>query len=674
MTLAPARSRGRHVVLRAAALAVALGIASGIGGVAPLAPSAVDAATPGLTITGAATYDVLPDEGRVAVAVVLTATNHLKDTVTRRVFFRTAQLTVLPGTSGFRISGGTAKPKVSVSKTAATYTNLKIDFGANLAAGKTTTFTLTYDLKDPGGAPDRAVRVSPSLVSFAAWAVATASTPGGSVVVRLPSGYHATIGRGPLDGPVADGAGRDTWSSGTLQAPLTFVAEVVADRPSDYAESQQSVAMQAGTATVLIRAWPDDPAWRDRVASLVTRALPILEREIGVPWPVDGPLAIHEAVVRSTGGFAGVYDPASSQIEIAYTASDGVVIHELAHAWFNGRLVADKWAAEAFASYYAELAAQELGVDPASPQPPIEPGDWAIPLNSWGPAGSVPAESDAWAYAASLVLARTIATRAGPEAMHAVWAAAAGGIGAYQPDAAGTEAASGPPDWRGLLDLLENKTGTSFTDLWLAAVARTADVAALQDRTATRVAYQHSVGLAGDWRLPPVIRSAMRAWRFDLARQQLAVADTLVAQRDALEHSALAAGLQLPPTVRMDFEGDAGVAAASDEASAEQAVVTAIVAARAMAPTEQGAGERVIISIGLLGVDPAGDVDRAAAALATGDLERGYALATGATDAWRDAAGLGRSRIVSVALLLLAIALLAGLIRQRRRARGMRGS
>jgi hypothetical protein len=369
-----------------------------------------------------------------------------------------------------------------------------------------------------------------------------------------------------------------------------------------------------------------------------------------------------------------VYDPATAQIDIAYAAPDGVVIHELAHAWFNGRLVADKWAAEAFASYYAELAARELGVDPASPQPPTEPGNWAIPLNAWGPAGSVPAESDAWAYAASLDLARTIATRAGPDAMHAVWAAAAGGIGAYQPDAAGTEAAAGPPDWRGLLDLLEDKTGTSFTDLWLATVARPADVAVLNDRAAARAAYQQSVGLARDWRLPPIIRSAMRAWRFDLAREQLAGADALVARRDTLEHSATAAGLQLPPTVRMDFEGDAGVAAASDQASAEQAVVDAIVAARAATPTEHGAGERLIISIGLLGVDPAGDVDRAAAALTSGDLERGYALATGATDAWRGAAALGRSRILSVALLLLAIALLAGLIRQRRRARGMRGS
>jgi hypothetical protein len=667
VTLRFAGTRSARVVARAAVLAITFGIASGIGGVPALAPVAVDAATAGLTVTGVTTYDVLPDEDRVAVGVVLTATNHLKDTAARRFFFRTAVVTVLPGTSGFRITSGTGKPKVSVAQKTATYTNLKIDFGANLAAGKTTTLTLTYDIRDPGGAPDRPVRISPSLVSFAAWAVAGPSSPGGTVAVRLPTGYHVTIGRGPLTGPVSDGAGHDTWTSATLQVPLAFVADIVADRPTDYAETVDSVPMAAGTATVLVRAWPDDAAWRDRISKLVERALPILERDIGVPWPMDGPLAIHEAVVRSTGGFAGVFDPASAQIDIAYAAPDGVVIHELAHAWFNGRLVADKWAAEGFAAYYAELAARELGVDPALPAPPTEPGDWAIPLNAWGPAGSVPAASDAWAYGASLDLARAIAQRAGSDALQAVWLAAAHGVGAYQPDANGAEPALGPPDWRGLLDLLEERTGTTYADLWLAQVARPADVPLLADRAATRGMYQRSVELAGTWRLPPAARSAMRAWRFDIAREQLTAADAVSAQRAKLEQTAAAAHLTLPPTLRAAFEGDGGIAAAADEASAEQAVVDSIASARAAEPTEHGAGERLIIDIGLFGSDPPGLVARAATALTADDLKDAFTSANDARVAWSTAATLGRSRIVSALLLLLAVALFAGLVRQQRR-------
>ena len=674
MTLASKVPLPARIVARATALAIALGIALGIGSVPALAPAPVAGATAGLTVVGATTYDVLPAEARVAVSVVLTATNDLKDTTARRFFFRTAVITVLPGTSGFRITGGAGKPKVSVSQKTATYTNLKIDFGANLAAGKTTTLALTFDIRDAGGAPGRAVRISQSLVSFAAWAVAAPSSPGGSVVVRLPTGYQATIGRGPLSGPVTDATGHDTWSSGPLQAPLEFVADVVADRPTDYAETTLSVPIAAGTATVLVRSWPDDAAWRDRVSALVRRALPILERDIGVPWPMPGPLAIHEAVVRSPGGFSGVFDPASAQIEIAYSAPDGIVIHELAHAWFNGHLVADKWAAEAFASYYAALAAQELGVDPASPVAPTEPGNWAIPLNAWGPTGSVPAQSDAWAYAASLDLARVIAERAGPDGLRAVWQAAAHGIGAYQPDQAAVEPALGPPDWRGLLDLLEDRTGKPFADLWLAEVARPTDMAALADRATTRAAYLRSVALAGDWRLPPGVRSAMRAWRFDIAHEQLLAADAVSVQRMKLEQTAAAAELTLPATLRATFEGDGGLAAAAAEASAEQAVVDAIVAARAAQPTEPGAGEGLVIGIGLFGSDPGGMVAHAASALTAGDLKDAYASATGATVAWSSAAALGRSRIVSAGLLLLAVVLLGGIVRQQRRGRRTAGS
>jgi hypothetical protein len=662
------------MLLRASALAITLGIALGIGSVPALAPVAVDAATPGLTLVGATTYDVLPAEGRVAVGVVLTATNHLKDTPARRFFFRTAVVTVLPGTTGFRISGGSGKAKVTVSQRTATYTNLKIDLGANLAAGKTATLTLAFDLPDPGGAPDRAVRISPSLVSFAAWAVAAPGSTGASVAVRLPSGYDATIGRGPLTGPVADGAGHDTWSSGPIATPLTFVADVVADRPTDYVETTVSVPLGGGTGSVTIRSWPDDPAWRDRVGALLVRALPILEREIGVPYPLSQPLVVHEAVARGTDGYAGLYDPTTDQIDISYAAPDGVVIHELAHAWFNGSLVADKWAAEAFAAYYAELTARQLGVDPASPVPPTEPGNWAIPLNAWGPTGSLPAASETWAYAASLDLAREIAQRAGTDALRAVWLAASKGIGAYQPPNGTIEPALGVPDWRGLLDLLEERTGMSFADLWLAHVARPTDVAALADRAATRGYYLRSIALAGDWQLPPLVRNAMRAWQFGLARDLLAATDGVSAQRTKLEQTAATAGLTLPTTLRSAFEGTGGIAVAADEASAEQSVVDAIVSARAAEPDESAVGERLIIAIGLIGADPGNEVRRAAARFAAADLQGAYADATDAGAAWTGAAALGRSRIVSTVLLLLAVVLLAGLVRQRRSARRTRSS
>jgi hypothetical protein len=649
------------------AVAVALVLASSAGFVPALAPVPVAAAAPGLTMVGAATYDVQPDVGRVAVSVRLTATNHLKDTVTRRFFFRTGYLTVLPGTSGFRITGASSKAKVSVSSATEAYTNLKIDFGANLAAGKSTVLTLDFDILDPGGAPGRPVRISRSLVSFAVWAFATPSTPGATIDVRFPAGYTVTVERGPLDGPHPEGDGHDVWSGGPLDSPLEFVADVLADRPAEYAESSRIVALAGGPATVLLRAWPDDQAWRDRVGSLVERALPVLEREIGLPWPVDGPLAVREALVRGVGGDAGVFDPATRQIDIAYAAPDGMVLHELAHAWFNGGLVADRWAAEAFASYYAGLAAAELRVDPSAPTMPGEPSAAAIPLNGWGPAGTNEPASEAWAYAAALVLAGEIAGRAGPEPLRAVWSKAARGTAAYQPGPDSAEPAAGPPDWRGLLDLVEGETGEPFDDLWREWVARPGDLATMAERAAAREHYVRTVELSGEWRLPPAVREAMRAWRFVLAGELLNAADAVLAQRARLAASAAAAGATLPPTLRAAFEGAGGVAVAAAEATVEQTTVDAIAAALAAQPTEAGFGERLIIDVGLLRVDPEASLADALASLAAGDLESAYASAQAAETAWSTAAGLGRSRILSAVLLTAALIVFIGLVRQRQR-------
>ena len=660
---------GRSAATRGAFLGVALAVASAVGFVPALGPVAANAAAPSLTMAGATTYDVQPDSNRVAVAVQLIATNHLKDTVTKRFFFRVGYLTVVPGATNFKITTTTknAKPKVTAIASTETYTNLKIDFGANLAAGKTQALTITFDVRDPGGAPDRTLRISHSLVSFSAWAIATPSTPGATVVVRFPEGYSVTVGRGPLTGPTPDGTGHDLWSSGALDAPLDFVADISADRPTDYAETTRTVAMSAGDATILLRAWPDDPAWRDRVGALIERALPVLEREIGVPWPVDGPLAVREALVRSTGGYAGLFDPADNRIEIAYAASDGIVLHELAHAWFNGGLVAERWAAEGFAAYYAELAARELGIDPSVPPAPSLADPAAIPLNAWRPTGIEQPASETWAYAASLELARQIAVRSGPAAMRIVWSNAARGIGAYQPAIGGSEPAPGPPDWRGLLDLVESGTGMDFTDLWRQWVARPEDLPVLADRATARGYYLRSAALAGDWALPPVIRTAMRAWRFDIAREQLVAADSVVAERDKLLADATQARVTLPGTLRSAFEGNGGLAAAAVEVQAEQATVDALVQAEAARPTEHGAGERLIISVGLLFVDPESSLASARTELAAGDLESAYASAQAAEGAWTSAARVGRSRILSTALLLLALIAFAVIIRQHNR-------
>jgi hypothetical protein len=657
--------RGRMAAGRGHAIALGLALGVALGMLPALAPTPAAAATPSLTITGDATYDVLPAEGRVAVTVQLAVTNHLRNTATRQFFFRTAFLTVQPGTSGFALIGGSGTPRVSVHESTDTYTSLKLDFGANLGAGKTTRLTLRFDIRDAGGEATRPVRISRSLVTFGAWAFATPSTPGSTVLVQLPTGYRVTIGRGPLSGPTTDTAGHDKWSSGRLEAPLAFVADVTADRPTGYLETPLAVPLENASAAVVLRSWPDDRAWSDRVSNLVQQALPILEREIGVGWPVEGPLEVNEVLVRGSG-YAGVFDPQERRIDISYAASDEVVIHELAHAWFNGRLVADLWTAEGFASYYGEIVTRELGLE-VRPPDPIEPGVVPLPLNAWDPSEDTSPEAQAYAYAASLQLARDIADRAGAENLKAVWSLAARGIGAYRPVPTAEEPVAGAPDWRGLLDLLEDQTGKDFGDLWRRWVTRPEDLSALDARSVARTEYLQAVAAAGDWQLPATIREAMRTWRFDVALDRIATAASILGERSTLAAAAAAAGLTLPDSLRAAFEGPDGLTAAAAEVATEQAAVEMLAAAEDARPVDAGLLDGLVIGIGLLFQDPADQLGTAQLAFEAGNVGAARDAAILARDAWRYAADAGRWRIVSLLLLGLSLGLFGWIARERRR-------
>jgi hypothetical protein len=654
----------RRLALVALALLVAVGLSA-----TPSAVTEVRAAAPGLTIVSSASYDVQPEAHRVHVSLDLQLANRLHDSKTQRFYFDRAFLSVLPGTANYKLTwSGGGTPRAKVSKSTSTYTVLELDLGAKLYSGKSASYQLAFDIVDKGGAATRQVRVSPSLVSFPVWAFATDATAGSSVQVTFPAGFKVEVDQGDIGTPTTNPDGSVVLESGTLAKPLSFFAYLVADRPSDLATRSVTVDVGGTNVDLTIRSWPDDAAWSQRVGGLIERALPALSTQVGLPWPRQGGLEIREAVSRSTGGYAGLFDPAGGAVEVAYYASDTVVLHEAAHAWFNGALLADRWANEAFASYYGLAVAPGLEVKVSGPTLTKELEASRIPLNAWGPVGQVDPKAEAYAYAASLALAKAIVERAGDAVIRAVWSDAAAHIGAYQPTAAASpETVQGPPDWRGLLDLLEAHTGKSFGDLWRTWVARESDDSLLDARAAARSRYDQVVADANGWQLPRDVRDAMRAWQFDEATTMLADAQTVLDERVTIEQQAAAAGLNPPPTLRTAFEGAGGTAAASHEASAELQAIALYEAAAAAKPADSD----MMQALGSVGADPAGDLARARTLFASGDLAGSTAAASAAGSTWLSAADIGRGRAVSIALLALAVvfAVVLGLswIRGRRR-------
>ena len=549
------------------------------------------------------------------------------------------------------------------------YTLLELDLGARIYSGKSASYRLAFDIVDPGGAATRDVRIGSSLVSFPVWAYATDSTPGSTVRVVFPAGYEVQVGSGDIPAPTKDAAGKVVFQTGKLADPLSFFAYLVADRPAAHTDRVVTADVGGVSVALTIRSWADDAAWSNRVGGLAAEALPILSERIGLPWPRDGGLVIHEAVSRSTGGYAGLFDPTGGQIEVAYYADDAVVLHESAHAWFNGTLLADRWANEAFASYYGLEVASALKVKATGDAltPALEAK--RIPLNAWGPVGREDATTESYAYAATLALARAIAERAGEDGLRAVWADAAGRIGAYQPPAdagSATSAVGGgagepekvaaAPDWRGLLDLLEAHSAASFDDLWRTWVARDSDLALLDARQAARTRYDEVVAAAGDWQLPRAVRDAMRAWQFDQATRLLDDASTILDQRTAIASAAAASGLTLPTTLRTAFESPDGFASATLEATAELEAIHRYDAAVAAHPDEADP----LVRLGLWGTDPGVELASARTLFASGDLTGAATAAGSALSAWNGAADVGRGRAVSLGVLVLAI--LVGLI------------
>ncbi len=659
------------------AFVAAAGLLAGPAGVAE-----VRAAAPDLTIVSDARYDVQPAAHRVHVTLDMVLTNHLRDTSTKRFYFDRAFISVLPDTSAFKLTwSGSGTPKATVSKKSATYTVVQLDLAAKLFSGKSASYRLAFDLVDPGGDASRDVRIGTSLASFPVWAFATDATPGSTVTVAFPAGYQVEVESGDIPAPTTGADGVVTLRTGKLTTPLTFFAYLVADRAGSYSDRSVSATVGSQPVGLTIRSWADDPAWSKRVGDLMTRGLPAIETQVGLDWPRAGGLTVRESVSRTTGGYAGLFDPSQGTIDVAYYADDFVVLHESAHAWFNGSLLADRWADEGFASYYGLQAAKALGIKAAADPLTPELKAARIPLNAWGAIGREDETTEDYAYAATVVLAQAIADRAGPQALKEVWADAAAQVGAYQPPPVGAGAAttaasaapekvSGPPDWRGLLDLLEEHSTSSFDDLWRTWVARDTDLPLLDDRAAARADYDAVVAEAGDWQLPRAVRDAMRAWQFGQATDLLTDAKAVLAQRTAIATQAAAAGLTVPSTLQTAFGANDGFASATAEASAELEAIAHYRDALASRPV----GTDTIQEIGVWGTAPDSDLARARALFASGDLAGSVTASAAAASAWGDAETVGQTRLIGVGAAGLGTLVVLGLlgywliVRRRRRA------
>jgi hypothetical protein len=634
-------------------------------------PGPAVAAPPPFQVSSDSTYQVRPSDGLVHVVVDGRGTNNQPDTATQRFYYNSVVLVVLSGATNFTASAAGVRSSVTVIEEAEHQIAVEVSLNRSVFYRQTGTFHLEFDL--PNGAANGDVRVGANVAAFPMWPVGTPETPGSTVSVSLPPDFGIDVNGESLPEPTDRGDGGKLYRWGPIDDPVDFYPYVIADAllvtQGTFIDLPTTVDIGGDTITITVRSWADDPAWGQRVSDRVTTGLPVLADLIGLPYIGTASLTVKETVPRTIGGYAGIFDTgqANDEIDISYDADEGVTLHEAAHAWFNQQLASDRWILEGFASYYAELAAGRLGVDPGQIALTDELRDAAFPLDDWQAVGVEEQNAELYGYGASLQAARDLGRRAGIDGLSTVWAAMFANEMPYQPVHAGSPEQwfARNADWRYLLDLLDERTGTSYRDIFETWVIDPADDAILDVRAAARTTYHDLVDAAGPWELPESIRHSMSAWTFPAATDAMLHARAVVDLRNALAGRADELDLTLPDDMQRDFEDGAWDAATQVAGSLDTALTTYGEAASA------NDGVDLLEWVGLIGEDPAAELAASATSLAAGEIDAATTQAANARDAWRTAGEVGTQRALlgggGLLVLILGGTGTTLLVRRRRR-------
>jgi hypothetical protein len=651
----------------AMALGAAFAIAAGATLWRAAAPAPALGAQSGLAYISDATWTVDPAARRIHVAMQVSATSHAADSNGRRYFFTALEMTLPPSSADY-VAGDGRGDSLPVTVRARTSAGVVVDVGLRqkLYSGQSVSFAMAFDIVDSGGSADRDTRIGQGVVSFQLSAFGSRGTPGSSVTVIFPAGFAVQEPVGSLIGST-DGLDRTVFKSGTIADSTALTAYFSA---SEFGPSTQflTAKLQVGPIAITLRYWADDPQWANEVGDVLVAGYPVLRGLIGLGDPATRSVTVEETSAFGIGGFSGEYNPASNTVKVA-SPDPIVVLHEISHLWFNSDLASDLWINEGFASFYAEQAAQSLGLPDDSPT--LSPAliKFAAPLNYWTSSGEAGTATERYLYCASLEAAREVAAIAGIGGLSRIWAMARAHQAAYgrsAPDGPDILAA-GALDWRRLLDYLEQSNGRSFTRIWQHWVVSLPEAALLGRRDTTRALYRATERTAG-WDLPPDIRRAMGAWDFDTAQALLAEVPTIVSLRDRIAAAAPGESVLPPTSLARAFQTQTTDAALA-EARLEMAALAELASARQAQSSSHGATG----AVGLFGVDPGADLIAARRAFTEGDAARSASLAESARSGWSGATLTGQIRIVGTALGLAGLLLLLArflLHRSRRREAG----
>jgi hypothetical protein len=629
-----------------------------VAGAMPGAPARVAAAE--YTLESSARYQIRTERREIGVRVALEFTNTTPNPSGRFSIFEEIRLAVHDEATDLAASDreGALTVRDAVRRVNGDDVHVAtIELREGIRYEDSVRVQLTYVLPDTerGGR----LRVRPSLAIFPAWSFGTS----GEVSIDIPAGYEMRVDGDPL---TADG---DELVSGPIDDPAEWLALVTAVAPAAHSSHEATVPLEGGTADLVVRAFPDDTGWGRRTLETVSAALPLIEAEVGLPYPMRGQLILVESVPATITGF-GESSTTGTEIPISFDQPPFTALHQVTHVWLPPTLVEDRWIAEGLASQVAASVAAEL--DLATPFDPVAEAeanaDAAFPLDAWS-ASPDPA-ADAFGYAAAWAFLDEIEEAAGEGAIPAVLARVAASVGSYEPGEVAPEPIpegvadpAFPLTSRSFLDHLDAVTDADLAPLFADRVLTEADVALLEPRAAAREDFEALVATADGWGAPDPVASAMAEWRFDDATEQMAGAREWLAERDALLDEMAAAGLAAPDRLQQAYRAYGGAPEAQSELEAEREVVAAYTAAAERVNAERSFIER----LGLVGgPDPEAALAMANGHFTAGDLRGSLEAIAEAQRIVELGPTAGLVRIVSLLLVVLIAASVAVVLFRRR--------
>lgn len=429
-------------------------------------------------------------------------------------------------------------------------------------------------------------------------------------------------------------------------------------------EIGQGRDVTVGGVPMTLLHYPNDTEWADFIETWADTGLPELEALVGRPWPGDID-RIRQDSGAQVRGFDGWFSTSDREIVLGESLDEGVLFHELAHAWTTR--VDERWIGEGLAEVLAERTAARTNGSFTAAQRVASDAEHAVPLDSWVFSPGFRAnEVDAWAYPASHQVMTGLLSGLDDEALSSLLSDA---VTATSPwDAPGRDDLSGGKlTSRALLDLLDAHETPSTQDgsspeLYRTWVLDETGLAALAARETTGPAYAAYASQV-PWATPLGLRRAMARWEFDTATALLTALADLPGSLTAVVDLAERTGTDLDGALRERFEiadDERAYAAVSASLSAARGALESYEVARAALDADRN----VLARLGATVLQ----VDRTAA-LAQDEITFGDYAASGAAseqviERTGQATLVGAGVVAAAVLALLALTLSVRAIRR----------